>query len=61
MALSLKYPLKIWSVLNNNCCKKWLIENNLYEKKYKPKKIDPKNPKKSILEEIKKKKFDIIK
>jgi len=54
MALSLKYPLKIWSILNNNCCKEWLIENNLYEKKYKPKKLDYKNPKKSILQEIKK-------
>jgi len=60
MALSLKYPLKTWSILNNNCCKNWLIENNLYEKKYKPQKIDPKNPKKSILKEIKKQKFDII-
>jgi len=47
MALSLKYPLKTWSILNNNCCKKWLIENNLYEKKYKPMRINPKNPKKS--------------
>jgi tRNA nucleotidyltransferase (CCA-adding enzyme) len=61
MALSLKYPLKTWSILNNNYCKEWLIENNLYEKKYKPTKIDSKNPKKSILKEIKKKKFDIIK
>ena len=52
-ALSLKYPLKIWSILNNNCCKEWLIKNNLYEKKYKPKNIDFKNPKKSILKEIK--------
>lgn len=52
-ALSLKYPLKVWSILNNDCCKKWLIENNLYEKKYKPKNIDFKNPKKSILQEIK--------
>jgi tRNA nucleotidyltransferase (CCA-adding enzyme) len=60
MALSLKYPLKTWSILNNNCCKEWLIKNNLYEKKYKPKNIDPKNPKKSILQEIKKQKFDII-
>jgi tRNA nucleotidyltransferase (CCA-adding enzyme) len=58
--LSLKYPLKTWSILNNNCCKKWLIENNIYEKKYKPKNIDLKNPTKSILEEIKKQKFDII-
>jgi tRNA nucleotidyltransferase (CCA-adding enzyme) len=60
MTLALKYPLKTWSILNNNCCKEWLIENNLYENKYKPKKIDIKNPKKSILEEIKNKKFDII-
>jgi len=59
-ALSLKYPLKLWSILNNNCCKEWLIKNNLYEKKYKPKNIDPKNPKKSILQEIKNIKFDII-
>jgi len=53
IALSLKYPLKTWSILNNDCCKNWLIENNLYEKKYKPKNIEPKNPKKSILKEIK--------
>jgi len=59
-ALSLKYPLKLWSSLNNECCKKWLINNNLYEKKYKPKNIDFKNPKKSILNEIKNIKFDII-
>ena len=59
-ALSLKYPLKEWSILNDNCCKKWLIENNIYEKKYKPKNIDFKNPKKSILQEIKNIKFDII-
>ena len=52
-ALSLKYPLKVWSILNDNCCKQWLIENNIYEKKYKPKNIDLKNPKKSILQEIK--------
>ena len=52
-ALSLKYPLKEWSILNDDCCKKWLIENNIYEKKYKPKNIDFKNPKKSILQEIK--------
>jgi len=61
IALSLKYPLKTWSILNNDCCKNWLIENNLYEKKYKPKQIDPKNPKKSILEEIKNLQFKIIK
>ena len=59
-ALSLKYPLKLWSILNNDCCKKWLIKNNIYEKKYKPKNIDFKNPKKSILNEIKNIKFDII-
>jgi len=52
-ALSLKYPLKIWSILNNDCCKEWLIQNKIYEKKYKPKNIDIKNPKKSILQEIK--------
>jgi len=59
-ALSLKYPLKDWSILNNECCKEWLIKNNIYEKKYKPKNIDFKNPKKSILQEIKNIKFDII-
>ena len=52
-ALSLKYPLEIWSILNNNCCKTWLIKNNIYKNKYKPKNIDFKNPKKSILQEIK--------
>jgi tRNA nucleotidyltransferase (CCA-adding enzyme) len=51
-ALSLKYPLKTFSILNLNCCKDWLIENNLWNKKYKPKKINNKNPRKSILEEI---------
>ena len=55
-ALSLKYPLKEWSILNNNCCKNWLIEENLYNKKYKPQKVDKKNPKLSILREIKEKK-----
>ena len=54
-ALSLKYPLKTWSVLNDNCCKEWLIKENLYDKKHKPKNIDIKNPKKSILKEIKEK------
>jgi len=52
-ALSLKYPLKEWSILNNNCCKEWLKKNNLYENRYKPKNIDLNNPKKSILQEIK--------
>ena len=51
-ALSLKYPLKTFSILNNDCCKEFLIKNNIYEKKYKPKKIDYKNPRKSILQEI---------
>jgi tRNA nucleotidyltransferase (CCA-adding enzyme) len=50
--LALKYPLKIFSILNFNCCKKWIKEHNLWDKKYKPKKIDPKNPRKSILDEI---------
>ena len=59
-ALSLKYPLKTFSILNNNFAKSWLIENNLYDKKYKPTKIDKTNPKKSILKEIKEKKFAII-
>ena len=52
-ALSLKYPLKDFSILNENCCKEWLIKNNIYEKKYKPKHIDFLNPRKSILQEIK--------
>ncbi len=51
-ALSLKYPLKTFSILNFDCCKEWLIKENIYYKKYKPKKIDPKNPRKSILDEI---------
>jgi tRNA nucleotidyltransferase (CCA-adding enzyme) len=50
--LSLKYPLKTFSLLNNNYFKDFLIENNIYEKKYKPKIIDSKNPRKSILQEI---------
>jgi len=56
--LSLKYPLKTFSILNFNCCEKWIKENNLWDKKYKPKKIDPENPRKSILEEIRS--YDII-
>ncbi len=50
--LSLKYPLKTFSILNFNCCEEWIKENNLWDKKYKPKNIEPKNPKKSILNEI---------
>ena len=67
-ALSLKYPLKTFSLLNFNCCEEWIKENNLWERKYKPKYIDPKNPRISILREIKsydiiflKKNFDICK
>ena len=56
--LSLKQPLKTFSILNFNCCEKWIKENNLWEKKYRPKKIDPKNPRKSILNEIRN--YDII-
>ena len=56
--LSLKYPLKTFSILNFNCCEKWIKENNLWDKKYKPKHIDPKNPKLSILREIRS--YDII-
>ena len=51
-ALALKYPLKIFSILNLNCCEKWIKEHNLWDKKYRPKKIDPKNPRQSIIEEI---------
>jgi tRNA nucleotidyltransferase (CCA-adding enzyme) len=50
--LALKYPLKTFSILNFECCKEWIIHENLWEKKYKPKNIDPKNPRKSILDEI---------
>ena len=50
--LALKYPLKTFSILNLNCCEKWIKEHNLWEKKYKPKNIDPKNPRASILNEI---------
>jgi tRNA nucleotidyltransferase (CCA-adding enzyme) len=56
--LSLKYPLKTFSILNNNCCDTWIKDNNLWEKKYKPKHIDPQNPRKSILQEIRN--YDII-
>ncbi|GAB6046143.1 CCA tRNA nucleotidyltransferase [Caminibacter profundus] len=51
-ALSLKYPLKMFSILNLNCCEEWIKEKNLWDKKYKPKNIDPKNPRMSILNEI---------
>ena len=57
-ALSLKYPLKTFSILNFNCCKEWIKKENLWDRKYTPKKIDPKNPKKSILNEIRS--YDII-
>ncbi len=57
-ALALKYPLKTFSILNFNCCEEWIKENNLWDKKYKPKHIDPKNPKLSILREIRS--YDII-
>ncbi len=57
-ALALKYPLKTFSILNFNCCQEWIKKENLWDKKYKPKNIDPKNPKKSILEEIRG--YDII-
>ena len=56
--LALKYPLKTFSILNFNCCEKWIKKENLWNKKYKPKKIDPKNPRKSILNEIRS--YDII-
>ncbi len=57
-ALALKYPLKTFSILNFNCCEEWIKKENLWDKKYKPKKIDPKNPRKSILNEIRS--YDII-
>jgi len=57
-ALALKYPLKTFSILNFNCCEAWIEKNNLWDKKYKPKNIDPRNPKKSILYEIRS--YDII-
>jgi tRNA nucleotidyltransferase (CCA-adding enzyme) len=50
--LSLKYPLKTFSILNFNCCEEWIKKENLWDKKYKPKHIDKKNPRKSILDEI---------
>jgi tRNA nucleotidyltransferase (CCA-adding enzyme) len=50
--LALKYPLKTFSILNLNCCKEWIKKENLWDKKYRPTKIDPKNPRKSIIEEI---------
>jgi tRNA nucleotidyltransferase (CCA-adding enzyme) len=50
--LALKYPLKTFSILNFNCCEKWIKMHNLWDKKYKPVKIDPNNPRKSILNEI---------
>ncbi|WP_456478982.1 CCA tRNA nucleotidyltransferase [Nautilia sp.] len=52
-ALALKHPLKTFSILNGRCCEKWIKSQNLWEKKYRPRKIDPENPKKSILTEIK--------
>jgi tRNA nucleotidyltransferase (CCA-adding enzyme) len=51
-ALALKYPLKTFSVLNLNCCEEWIKAHSLWDKKYRPKNIDPKNPRLSILNEI---------
>jgi len=51
-ALALKYPLKTFSILNFNCCEEWIKAHNLWDKKYRPKNIDPKNPRQSILNEI---------
>ncbi|WP_024787901.1 CCA tRNA nucleotidyltransferase [Lebetimonas sp. JH369] len=51
-ALALKYPLNTFSILNFNCCEKWLKKENLWNKKYKPKNINPDNPRFSILNEI---------
>ena len=56
--LALKYPLKTFSMLNFNCCEEWIKKENLWEKKYKPKHIDLKNPRISILREIRS--YDII-
>ena len=56
--LALKYPLKTFSTLNFNCCKEWIKKENLWEKKYKPQNINPKNPRESILDEIRS--YDII-
>ncbi|AZV46948.1 CCA tRNA nucleotidyltransferase [Nautilia sp. PV-1] len=53
-ALSLKYPLKTFSILNNCCCREWIKKENLWDKKYRPKQINPENPRLSILQEIKK-------
>jgi tRNA nucleotidyltransferase (CCA-adding enzyme) len=52
-ALSLKYPLKTFCILNRKCCEQWIKQENLWEKKYKPKHINPENPRLSILQEIK--------
>ncbi len=52
-ALSLKYPLKTFCILNGKCCEKWIKQENLWQKKYKPKYINPENPRLSILQEIK--------
>ncbi len=57
-ALALKYPLKTFSILNFNCCENWIKKENLWDKKYKPKKIDPKNPRISILNEIRS--YDLV-
>ena len=57
-ALALKYPLATFSILNFECCKDWIQKENLWDKKYKPKQIDPKNPRVSILNEIRS--YDII-
>ena len=56
--LALKYPLKTFSILNFNCCENWIKKENVWERKYKPKNIDPKNPRISILNEIRS--YDII-
>ena len=50
--LALKNGLKTFSVLNLNCCEGWIKKEGLWNKKYRPNNIDPKNPRQSIIEEI---------
>ena len=47
-----KQPLELFITLNLGVCREWAEQEGIYTRKYKPKKIDPKNPRRSILEEL---------
>jgi len=50
--LGWRQPLKLFITLNLGCCRKWAEKEGIFLKKYRPKKIDPKNPRKSIISEL---------